>query len=468
MIKKILALSVLICMLFSVCVFATPSGWAMAEVESAKRAGLVPEALLENYQSAITREEFSAMAILLYEKLSKKEAPAGEAVFSDTQNADVNKAYALGIVNGMGDGIFAPTALITREEISAMFLRCIKAALPEISISDSLPNTYPDADAVSAWAKDAVRFVNMCEIMIGDENGNINPKNNTTREQAMLMVLRIYNAFKASGNFFLDMYGFATSGNSATNTANGSFAIKSLDGKLFISDNSGITDVTSGINYTKNKASGMYVGTSNIYYINTADSALYKLTLADKTETKIYEDVVAFSIAGEYIYIKNSKNDLIALNLSKNNAVPLVLGITSIPMGAAKNVYFSLSDGIYSYAPSEGKLNEIYKGAAKNTVNVNTTFYFQNEEGFVCSFDGEKVKTIISVPVSSFCLYSGAIAYTTADGLYKYDLSGRFNIKILDDANVSVNSHEKTLFIKSADGKISSLNIYTGEKTVLN
>lgn len=455
-------------MLLSVCVFATPSGWAMAEVESAKRAGLVPEALLSDYQSAITREEFSAMAILLYEKLSGKEAPEGTAVFSDTQNADVNSAYALGIVNGMGDGIFAPNALITREEISAMFLRCIKAALPETKIGGALPNTYPDADAVSSWAKDAVRFVNMCEIMIGDENGNINPKNNTTREQAMMMVLRIYNAFKPSGSFFLDMYGFSTSGNSSTNMANGSFAIKSLDGKLFISDNSGITDVTSGVNYTANKASGMYVGTSNIYYIKAADKALYKLSLSDKTETKVSDGVVSFSPAGEYIYIKNSGNELFAFEIDTNKSVSVAKNVNSVPMGAADKVYYGTDEGIFSYSPAKGETAQIYKGVTKNAVNQNTTFYFQNEEGYVCSFTDGKVKVITPSPAKSYCIYSGAIAYVTEDGLYKCDVAGKFNIKMLSDTNISVNSHEKTLFIKSADGKISSLNIYTGEKTALN
>lgn len=455
-------------MLLSVCAFALPSGWAVAEVESAKRAALVPEALLSDYQNAITREEFCTMAVVLYEKLSGKEAPAGTNAFTDTENADINSAFALKIVNGIGDGIFAPTALITREEIAAMFTRCIKAALPEISISDSLPNTYPDEAAVSDWAKESVKFVNMCEIMVGDTLGNINPKSNTTREQAILMTLRIYNAFKNESSFILGMYGFATSGNNASNMSGGAFAIKSLDGKLYIADKNGIFEAESKEKYTESPSLGMYVGSQNIYYIKATDNALYKLGLADKKETKVSGDAVSFSVAGEYIYIKNSKDELVALSLDTNKTEVLAKGITSVPMGVADGVYYSSSDGIYKAA--NGKTEEIYKGTATDTVNSNTLFYFKNEDGKVLSFNTEsgKTKEITSVSVKKFCLYPGAVAYTTDDGLYKCSLDGKYNIKMLSDGAVSINSHEKDLFIKDSNGKIFDLNIYTGEKLPLN
>ena len=54
-----------------------PSDWAGEQVEKAKEMGLVPEGLQSKYTSSITREEFSELAVGLYEALAAKERGAG-------------------------------------------------------------------------------------------------------------------------------------------------------------------------------------------------------------------------------------------------------------------------------------------------------------------------------------------------------------------------------------------------------
>ncbi|MEA4848009.1 MAG: hypothetical protein VB106_12330, partial [Clostridiaceae bacterium] len=62
-----------------------PSNWAKAEIEEAKDIDLIPERIQGEYKSNISREEFSEIAVNLYEALSGKEAVLqGENPFTDT------------------------------------------------------------------------------------------------------------------------------------------------------------------------------------------------------------------------------------------------------------------------------------------------------------------------------------------------------------------------------------------------
>lgn len=469
MLKKITAFILSLIVLGTIC-FAAPSSWASGEVKTAKNHGLVPERLLSYYQNPITREEFCSMAILLYKKLSGKDAPMAENVFSDTQSADVSAAYSLGIVKGVSDTSFAPAALITREEIATMLRRCIEAAMPYANISTALVNTFPDEAQISSWALDAVKLVNMCQVILGDENANINPKANTTREQAMLMVLRLYNCFKVTDTSVLESYGLATSGNYTSNMPGGSFAIKALTGELYLADDSGIYDSASKNYITKRKSLGMYVANDYIYFIDAAEGALYSANRENKTETLLFEGAVSFFPAGEYIYIKNEENALVALSTKTKAITPIAENITSMPLPSANTVYYAATDGIRSYSILSGEYADIYSGTAKDATLKDNTLYFKNEENYLCSLstNGKDLKVITKTPIKDYCLFTSTVAYNTGDGMYKCDFAGKFNIKMTNDTNYSLNSYEKTLYTKSPEGKIFKFNPFTAEKTPLN
>ncbi|MGE5678223.1 MAG: S-layer homology domain-containing protein [Pseudomonadota bacterium] len=177
------------------------SGWAVPEVNAAKEENLVTEKVMVNFPENITREEFCELAVLLYEKMTGKQA-AAVAVnpFSDTKNPQVLKAYNLKIVNGTTPSTFSPNNKVTRQDISAMVLRTLQAAKPELVTADfvktaAFKGTFADKAQISNYALDAVKFMNANGVVNGSGN-NILPKGNTTREQAILMILRAYNAFK--------------------------------------------------------------------------------------------------------------------------------------------------------------------------------------------------------------------------------------------------------------------------------
>jgi hypothetical protein len=194
--KKILSLVLILAITLTSGVgFAAPSDWAIAEVENAVKLNLVPQNLLKDYQKDITREEFSEMVLKLYESLSNETAiPSLTNTFVDTKNPNILKVHKLGIVKGLGEGVFAPNKLITRQEIAVMYFRMLKA-VDELVVLGEHKLSFSDKAKISDWAKEAVSFMSNKSIIEGVGNNIFSPVAKTTREQAIALSIRIYKVF---------------------------------------------------------------------------------------------------------------------------------------------------------------------------------------------------------------------------------------------------------------------------------
>lgn len=202
-----------------------PSEWAKAEIEKAEGYGITANLYsnysLENnyYQNYITREEFASLIvscieipeiglfapleedeeyILFDEDASLKDIYGFE--FSDTDNEDVYLAYEMGIVKGVGNNMFAPKQNITRQEIAVMMHRAIEYAEQENSekyINDnSSLNGFDDINLIANWAVDSVGVLANNGIMKGTGETTLSPLDNTSREQAIMLAVRIFDMFK--------------------------------------------------------------------------------------------------------------------------------------------------------------------------------------------------------------------------------------------------------------------------------
>jgi hypothetical protein len=173
--------------------------WAAPVVTEAVNENLTTDKVLVDFPSPITREEFCELAVLLYEKMSgAKAATPAVNPFNDTSNPEILKAADLGIVGGVGGGKFAPNNNVTRQEISLMLLRTLKVVMPNITATAEFKTQFQDVGSVDSWALEAVRFMNANDIVTGSTVNGVSyilPKGNTTREQAIALVLRIYNKF---------------------------------------------------------------------------------------------------------------------------------------------------------------------------------------------------------------------------------------------------------------------------------
>lgn len=189
------------------------SDWAKQEVVSAYNTGLLPYELEDrDLTEKISREEFAAVAVSLYEKLSGEEiyADIGETPFIDCDNNDygsyIAAAYELGITDGVDDDnlYFCPNDILNREQLVTMLCRVIKKCyLPGWSLADDLSyeldingvSKYPDDNLISDYAKPSVYYMAKFGVIDSDSSFNPTAEQNgiATIEQAVLIALRVYN-----------------------------------------------------------------------------------------------------------------------------------------------------------------------------------------------------------------------------------------------------------------------------------
>jgi hypothetical protein len=180
---------------------SVPSNWAVADIEAAKEYGIITDKILSDYQKPITREEFCELAIKLFQAFSDREViPAPEHTFKDTNNPDVLKAYYLGIVGGVGEGLFTPQSYVNREQISVMLYNTIKAIRPNLEAPSDLPPKFGDSAEISSWAIDSVKDITARGIIGGVEGNRFNPKGTVTREQTIVQFKRIYEQLQQENN----------------------------------------------------------------------------------------------------------------------------------------------------------------------------------------------------------------------------------------------------------------------------
>lgn len=179
---------------FVITVDAEVSDWAREQVDSAAVKGLMPDGLGDDFTVNITRAEFAALAVKLYEAMSGETAPApGESPFSDTNDPVIIQANALGIVYGDG-GKFSPDGLLTRQELAVMLSRVYTKLGGEIPEATAI--AFADNDKVSSWAMDAVAFMSSREIMNGVGGNRFDPTGNASIEQALAIALRMFENLK--------------------------------------------------------------------------------------------------------------------------------------------------------------------------------------------------------------------------------------------------------------------------------
>ena len=168
------------------------SDWAKDYMRQAGNAGLIPASLdNQDLTKVITRAEFAAVAVRLYETLAQAVPEYwGPSPFTDTEDPDVLRAYSLGVVNGMGDGTYAPDASLTREQAVTMLGRVYELALTNaISGGAGLPQstalTFTDNWNIADYAGTYVYFFVGHGIVDGMGDGSFAPKASMTREQAI-------------------------------------------------------------------------------------------------------------------------------------------------------------------------------------------------------------------------------------------------------------------------------------------
>jgi hypothetical protein len=143
----------------------------------------------------ITRAEFTAMIVRsLFEGRGNLTSELGND-FSDVKAdawyaGDIVKAAELNLMNGIGNGRYAPDERITREQMIVILNRLYELKGAGAAVEGTPQSSFDDMDEASGFAKEAI--ANMAGLgVINGSNGQIMPKDDTSREEAAMMIYRL-------------------------------------------------------------------------------------------------------------------------------------------------------------------------------------------------------------------------------------------------------------------------------------
>ncbi len=135
-----------------------------------------------------------AMAAQVLYNLEGQPAVTGDTTFTDAADAGdwavkaITWAEQTGVVVGIGDGLFDPTANVTREEFAQMMYNYASYKEYDLTLEGDL-SQFEDASAISGWAETAMSWANGSGLINGHDDGTIDPQGTTTRAQAASILM---------------------------------------------------------------------------------------------------------------------------------------------------------------------------------------------------------------------------------------------------------------------------------------
>lgn len=166
--------------------------WASIAIQRAAALGVINGYTDGTFRpnNEISRAEFVSM---LMQMMKFPEQPAAKS-FSDLGGAAwaekaIVQAAQLGIVSGDKDGKFRPNESITRAQIAVMIANALKAK--QKAATGSAAAKFADEQVIPAWAKQAVQTVADAGIMNGRSQKLFVPQGTATRAEAVVVLLRL-------------------------------------------------------------------------------------------------------------------------------------------------------------------------------------------------------------------------------------------------------------------------------------
>jgi len=169
--------------------------WAYEAVEELAAKGVlngVGEGLFAP-NKAVTRAEFIKMLVGALEIETDETA---DIVFEDVEAGSwyapfVGAAFRQELVTGYEDNSFKPNAVLNRQEMTAMVVRAVELSVDETVTADALE--FADKTKVQTWAAPAVNAAVDTGLVNGVGNGRFAPLGTATRAQAAVIIWRAVN-----------------------------------------------------------------------------------------------------------------------------------------------------------------------------------------------------------------------------------------------------------------------------------
>lgn len=168
------------------------SYWGYPAISSLSSKGIVsgyPDGTFKP-EASITRAEFATMLVNALGLNTSGTTSTFTDVTADAwYYGTVNAAASAKLVSGTGNNLFAPNALITREEMAVMVVNALGTKAPTIAGTEL--NAFSDKSAVSSWAVSGMEEAVKAGIVSGMTASTIAPLDNATRVQAAEMIYNL-------------------------------------------------------------------------------------------------------------------------------------------------------------------------------------------------------------------------------------------------------------------------------------
>lgn len=173
--------------------------WAYSYITYVKEHGLMnglsQDTFGPNYP--MTR----AMFVTVISRLSGETVTGYDNPYSDVKNDTwytdaIAWATEKGIVTGVGNHLFSPDAYVTREQACVIMTNYMTYLGMDTTKTTEL--SFSDAGKVSSWAKQGVAVMVANGIISGKGNNILDPKNNTTRAEAAVILTRFQQLVTAT------------------------------------------------------------------------------------------------------------------------------------------------------------------------------------------------------------------------------------------------------------------------------
>jgi hypothetical protein len=171
--------------------------WAYEAIKFAVENGLFNGTSDTTFSPNVAMDR--GMFVTVLGRLEGIDAAAYTSVaFTDTAAGSYYTPYAAwasanGIVEGVGDGLFAPAQQITRQEMAAMLGRYVN--FKSIRLSSETQVSFADDAAIASWAKDGVYALAFAGILNGVGDDLYAPTKTATRAEVATMLMRFVEGY---------------------------------------------------------------------------------------------------------------------------------------------------------------------------------------------------------------------------------------------------------------------------------
>ena len=174
----------------------TEGDWFYDAVRYAYETGLM-DGVGDNLFAPNSETTRAQLVTILY-RLAGQPEPGGDSGFSDVETGiwytdAVAWATENGIVNGVSDTEFAPGDDITREQLAVILYRYAAYQGYDVSQRADLSG-FGDASSISGYAQEALSWAHAQGLVLGFEDGSLRPQGTASRAQIAAVLMRFLAA----------------------------------------------------------------------------------------------------------------------------------------------------------------------------------------------------------------------------------------------------------------------------------